>query len=331
MRPKDLARALGLDRAELERICARYPARISSHVLAGLGEPGGPLWRQFVPDSVELEDSGEEDPLREEAGSPVPGLIHRYPDRVLFCVSNECAVYCRHCMRKRKVGRPFVATEGSRDRAVRYIAASPGLREVVLSGGDPLMLAPDRLLGLLERLRGIAHVEVLRIHTRVPCAAPERITPDLAAALSRFAPLFLNIQANHFTELTPEAGAALSLLADSGIPLGSQTVLLRGVNDDSRILARLFTTLLRHRVRPYYLHSLDRVRGAAHFAVPLSRGLRIMEQLRGGISGMAVPRFMVDLPGGGGKMDLLPQGIVGRRGSVWLIRDYRGRVVEVRE
>ncbi len=320
---KDLTRVLAVDKEEISRVAARFPMRINPYFLSLIKKPHGPLWLQAVPGAEELLDPAPEDPLCEDARSPAPGILHRYPDRVVFLVESQCALYCRYCMRKRRVGRAAIQ---DRDKGLSYIRNNPQVREVVLSGGDPLIMEDGPLFSLLESLYKIPHVEVLRIHTRVPGVLPQRITPGLAKGLGRFAPLFMNIQFNHPDEITHEAEQALALLAEAGIPLGSQTVLLAGVNDDPRILAELFRGLLKIRVRPYYLHQLDRVRGTGHFHVPLNKGLRIMEKLRGRISGMAVPHFMIDLPGGGGKVPCLPEYRVSTTGNQALIRNFQGRV-----
>ncbi|MBU2490104.1 MAG: KamA family radical SAM protein [Proteobacteria bacterium] len=326
-RPEDFAARFGMDARGVARATAGHPALVNPYFLSLIRSADDPLGRQVVPDPREADDPSGPDPLAEESMSPAPGLVHRYPDRVLLLAETRCAVRCRYCMRKRLAG------ESAPDPgpALAYIRDNPGVREVILSGGDPLMMETGRLEDLLARLKAIPHVEVLRIHSRVPGALPERISPDLAAMLARFHPLYVNIQFNHPAELTPQAGRACGLLAETGIPLGSQTVLLAGVNDRAETLAALFRGLLALRVRPYYLHHLDRVPGTAHFQVPLSRGLRILEDLRGRLPGIAVPQYMVDLPGGGGKVPVTPRYILGRQGGAWLIRDVDGRVVRVPE
>ncbi len=334
-RARDIEKVLGVTAGSLEAVCAAYPARISPSVRQALsgpcGGPENPVWRQFVPDPREPDGTGEEDPLCEEAQSPVPGLVHRYPDRVLFQVETRCAVYCRYCLRKRLVGKKQEHGKEALEEGIGYIRKTPAVREVVLSGGDPLLLEDSVFFGLLSRLRDIPHVEVLRVHTRAPLALPSRITPAFARRLARFFPVYMNVQANHPSELGGEGGRALRILGAAGIPLGSQSVLLRGVNDSAETLAGLFTALLRLGVRPYYLHHLDRVRGAGHFYTPPGRGLRIMETLRARVSGMALPRYVVDLPGGAGKAALSPQTILGRRGGKWRVRSATGRVVEMDE
>lgn len=321
----DLAGMPGFQGAGLEPAVERFPLLLNSYYLGLIKEAGDPIGRQVVPDRRELDDpASEPDPLNEEGQSPLPGLVHRYPDRVLLLVSNQCAVHCRFCMRKRKVS--FGQT--GLPEALKYISMNSGIKEVILSGGDPLMLSDHTLESILRRIRRIDHVEVIRIHTRVPCVWPQRVTGETARLLARFQPLYLMVHFNHPREITARSAEACSLLAAAGIPLGSQTVLLAGVNDDKKILAGLLRGLVRMRVRPYYLHLLDRLPGTAHFQVPLSRALEIMAGLRGHLSGLAVPQMMIDLPGGGGKVPLLPEYVVGRRPGVILLRNFQGRIFE---
>jgi lysine 2,3-aminomutase len=264
--------------------------------------------------------------LDEEGLSPVPGLTHRYPNRVLFLISSECAVYCRFCNRKRKVGRSVVATQESIERGLAYIRDHGEVRDVLLSGGDPLLLEDETLRWILIQLRRIRHVEIIRIGTRVPCTLPQRVTRRLADMLGRFHPLYINTHFNHPVELTREAVSACGRLADAGIPLGCQTVLLKGVNDDAAVIGELMQTLLAARIRPYYLFQGDLVRGTAHFWTPLRQGVEIMERLQGRCSGFCVPYFAVDLPGGGGKVRLMPESIVGEEDGHLLVKNYQGEI-----
>jgi lysine 2,3-aminomutase len=287
-----------------------------------------PLARLCRPDPRELRPVPwlERDPLAEERLSPVPGLVHRYPDRALLLVTPRCAVYCRFCTRKRLVGRsdgPAFDLAAATD----YLAAHPGIREVVVSGGDPLVLADERLAEILAALRALPSVEVLRLHTRVPAVQPARVTAALAATLARFHPLYVMIHVAHPRELTPAVVAACGRLADAGLPLGSQTVLLRGVNDDPDVLAELFRGLLRARVRPYYLHQCDLTEGIEHFRTPLDRGIALLEALRGRLSGTALPTFVVDLPGGLGKVPLGPEHVVAREPGGTRLRAPGGQTV----
>ena len=321
----------GLDgeaRARIEEVVQRYPMRISPHYLSLIERPGDPIWRQCVPDPRELDDDGQtDDPLDEEQLSPVSGLIHRYPDRAVWLVSSSCAMYCRFCMRKRQVGCPTRAPrQGSRDEVYDYLAGTPAIRDVILSGGDPLLLDDGELERILSRLRAIPHIEIIRIGTRVPVTLPARITSRLCTMLKRFQPLYINTHFNHPTEIVPASTRACARLADAGIPLGNQTVLLAGVNDDPAVMTKLVKGLLRIRVRPYYLHHPDLVRGTGHFRCPLECGMVIMERLRGYTSGLATPYYVVDLPGGKGKVPILPE-YLRRNGDKVQIRTYRGEWV----
>lgn len=306
--PEQLAEHLGLPVEPLSAVHAVYPLRISRYYLDLIRQVGPPLWKQAVPDLQELDDpDGQEDPLAEENLSPVPGLVHKYADRALFLVSNECAMYCRFCTRKRKVGKPGMAIDDETIAAgIDYLRRTPAICDVLLSGGDPLMLADHRLEAILRELRTIPSIVTIRIGTRIPCTLPARVTPALAAMLKQFHPLYINTHFNHPAEITPEAEDACALLADAGIPLGCQTVLLRGVNDDAEILRQLLYGLLRIRVRPYALYQADLTRGTGHFRTTVDTGQAIMRQLIGHLSGMAVPTYALDAPGGGGKIPLTP-------------------------
>jgi lysine 2,3-aminomutase len=315
----------------VERVAATYPLRINPYYLSLIESADDPLGLQALPDPRELNEAGwSADPFREEPLSPAPHLIHRYPDRVVFLVSNQCALYCRHCMRKRRVGDPRGAAHLADElqAGIDYIARCGSVREVILSGGDPLLLADERLAWLLGELRRIPHVEILRIHSRIPCSLPQRVTPELAALLSRFQPLYLNTQFNHPREITAEAALASQRLATAGIPLGNQAVLLKGVNDDVATLKQLFRRLLTLRIKPYYLHHPDQVRGTRHFWRSPQEGLDLMEALRGHISGLCIPHYVIDLPGGHGKLPLTPESVVGRDGDLWRIRSYTGEIVD---
>ncbi len=326
--PQTLAERFAIDPAALEAVVARYPMRITPHYLSLIQEPGDPIWRQCVPDPAELDDEDSlVDPLAEEALSPVPGIVHRYPDRVLFLVSGTCATYCRFCTRKRKVGCPSmrVSFNDVLD-GITYIQRTPQVRDVILSGGDPLMMSDLLIKDILERLRAIPHVEIIRIGTRVPVTLPERITENLCALLRRFHPLYVNTHFNHPTEITPESAEACRRLADAGVVLGNQTVLLRGVNDDPAVMTELLRGLLKIRVRPYYLHQMDLVRGTGHFRTGVATGIAILEALRGRVSGLAIPHYVIDLPGGKGKVPVSPD-YVERVGQELLIRTPAGEQV----
>lgn len=316
-----------VDLTSLEQVIATFPMRINSYYLRLIEENGVPLWKQAVPDVAELLDPVcIQDPLDEENLSPVPNLVHKYPDRVLFLVSNQCAMYCRFCTRKRKVGTDrMVITPQTIAAGLDYIRHHPQVREVLLSGGDPLLLPDPQIEHILSELRAIPTVKVIRIGTRVPCTLPMRVTPELVAILKKYHPLYINTHFNHPAEITPESTTACNMLADAGIPLGCQTVLLKGVNDKAEIMRELFLKLLEIRVKPYYLFQTDLTRGTNHFRTPTATGIRIMRSLIGHISGMAVPTFALDGPGGKGKIPLTPDYILSK-GDTLVFENYRGAI-----
>jgi lysine 2,3-aminomutase len=279
-----------------------------------------PTEREMVPFTAEMVDS-----LAEDAHSPVPGLVHRYPDRVLMLVTTQCASYCRYCTRSRIVGDPGAQFSRSNyDNQIRYIAGNPQVRDVLLSGGDPLILPQHILEDLLRRLRAIPHVEVLRIGSRVPASLPQRITGDLVDMLRQFHPLWLNVHFSHPKEITPEVEVALARLADAGIPLGCQTVLLAGINDCPNVMKELVHKLVRNRVRPYYLYQCDLVHGAGHFRTPVAAGIQIIESLRGHTSGFAVPTYVIDAPRGGGKIPIMPNYVLSESPDQVVVRNFEG-------
>ncbi len=296
--------------------------------------PECPIRRQVIPRADETEVAPWEmaDPCGEDSHSPVPGLVHRYPDRVLFLVTDRCAAYCRYCTRSRLVsnatGYDF---HPDFDRQLAYIAAHPEIRDVLLSGGDPLLFTDEKLEYLLTRLRAIPHVEFVRIGTRIPVFLPQRITPELCAMLRQFHPLFISIHSNHPRELTTEVRAALALLADAGIPLGNQSVLLRHVNDDKAIMRAHVQKLLMCRVRPYYVYQCDLITGSAHLRTSVKTGLEIMQSLRGHTTGYAIPQFVIDAPGGGGKVPINPEYVLSHNHDRVVIRNFEGRVFEYPE
>ncbi|MGB5156887.1 KamA family radical SAM protein [Desulfobacterium sp. N47] len=307
-KPEELIRILPVDKSKIDRIIEYYPMRINPYYFSLIKHKNCPIGKQAVPDMQEIEDINilsDPDPLCEEIQSPVPNLIHRYPGRVLFMVSAECAMYCRFCMRKRKVGYNSI-TDKTITMGLEYIKNNKSICEVVISGGDPLLLEDEKIDRILKDLRAIDHIEILRIHSRIPCTLPQRITKDLVDILRQYHPLFINIHFNHPDEITEEAALACSALADAGIPLGCQTVLLNGINNNAEIMKTLMKKLLMIRVKPYYIHQLDVVRGNHHFKATVKEGLNIMQSLYG-YSGLCVPQYMIDLPGGGGKVPLLPQ------------------------
>lgn len=298
--------------------------------LLDASDPRQALRRTVVPVTSEyLHSPGEShDPLGEDSDSPVPGLVHRYPDRVLFLVTEFCSTYCRYCTRSRMVGQAQKTAFHMQhwEQAIAYIEANSAVRDVLLSGGDPLTLPDEKLEYLLMRLRQIPHVEILRIGTKAPMVLPQRVTFALTRMLKRYHPLMMSIHCTHPAELTSEAREACTRLADAGIPLGSQTVLLAGVNDRVDTMKSLLHGLLRIRVRPYYLYQCDPIVGSGHFRTTVEKGLEVIQGLRGHTTGYAVPTYVIDAPGGGGKIPLLPEYVVGREGGDLLLRNYAGRI-----
>jgi len=330
-----LSRILNLsddERETVDQLGGQLPVGITPYYASTL-DPDNPftgLRKTMVPTSAEmLTTRGEEtDPLSEDADSPVPGLVHRYPDRVLFLVTSFCAVYCRYCTRSRLVGKTgeYHFNNKQFQAAIDYIAAHPEIRDVLISGGDPLTMNDDKIEWLLSRLRAIPHIEFIRIGSKVPVVLPQRITPRLCSILKKYHPFWMSVHFMHPDEITPEVKQSCERLADAGIPLGSQTVLNAGVNDDVPTMKRLMTGLLKIRVRPYYIYQCDPIPGSAHFRTPIEKGLEIIEGLRGHTTGYAVPQFVIDGPGGGGKIPLLPQYYLGRDGDDVLLRNYEGRI-----
>ncbi|MBK8976225.1 MAG: KamA family radical SAM protein [Planctomycetes bacterium] len=329
-----LERMLRLSDDEREMVRSlgdRLPVGVTPYYMSlfDAEDPLEPLRRTMIPvGNEDLTSVGElDDPLAEDEDMPVPGLVHRYPDRVLFLVTSFCATYCRYCTRSRLVGKTgeYHFNQAQYQAAIDYIARTPQIRDVLISGGDPLTMADDRIEWLLSRLRAIPHVEFIRIGSKVPAVLPQRITPQLVKMLRKYHPFWMSIHFTHPNEVTPEVAQACARLADAGIPLGSQTVLLRDVNDDVDTMKELVHRLLRIRVRPYYIYQCDPIPGSAHFRTPVEKGLEIIEGLRGHTTGYAVPHFVIDAPGGGGKLPLLPSYVVGREGDELVLRNYAGR------
>jgi lysine 2,3-aminomutase len=299
--------------------------------LVDRAHPACPVRMQVIPRAGELViEPGELlDPLGEDAHRPVSAIFHRYPDRCLLLALDRCAIYCRHCNRRRLVGQEESAiSRHDLDDAIAYIGRTPAIRDVLISGGDPFTLTTARLEEIIAAVRAIPHVEIIRIGTRVPVVLPMRVDDELVAMLRRYHPLYVNTHFNHPKELTPLARAACEKLADAGIPLGNQTVLLRGINSSARVLRKLFTELLRCRVRPYYLFQGDVAEGTGHLRTTVETGIALMEQLRGHISGLAVPHLVIDTPGGMGKVSIGPDHVVSRASDRWTLRNYEGRTVE---
>jgi lysine 2,3-aminomutase len=298
--------------------------------LMGLADPAEPLRRThiMVGDEYVRGPGEEDDPLGEDHDTAVPGLVHRYPDRVLFLVTGTCSTYCRYCTRSRMVGNPggeYGFSTRQWEQALAYLEAHSEVRDVLLSGGDPLTLSDDKLDWLLSRLRAIKHIEFLRIGTKMPVVLPQRVTKSFTRMLRKHHPLWMSLHFTHPAELTAEVAESTARLADAGIPLGSQTVLLKGVNDDAATMTRLMHGLLRNRVKPYYLYQCDPIRGSGHFRTPVEKGLEIIAALRGHTTGYATPIFCIDAPGGGGKIQLAPDPVIGRKGDFLLLRNFEGK------
>ena len=297
-------------------------------------DPDDPIRKQVVPTAGEMVPftSMMEDSLAEDRHSPVPGLVHRYPDRVLMLVTTQCATYCRYCTRSRIVGDPSATFSRSDfEMQIDYLKRTPQVRDVLLSGGDPLVLAPKLLEELISRLREIPHIEIVRIGSRVPVFLPMRVTDELTDMLQKYHPIWMNIHVNHSNEITAELAEACDRLARAGIPLGNQTVLLAGVNDNVHVQRKLVHDLVRIRVRPYYLYQCDLVEGAGHFRTPVAKGIEIMEGLRGHTSGFAVPMYMIDAPGGGGKIPVMPQYLISMSDHKVVLRNFEGFITSYEE
>lgn len=326
VRPGDLTRRFGIDPTPLEKVAEQYPMRVNPYYLGLIKYVGDPIWRQAVPSEEEVHDAVcPADPLNEENQSPVANVVHRYPDRVLFLVSSECAMYCRFCTRKRKVGgeRMQITSETIRD-GISYIRSNPAIRDVILSGGDPFLLSDDKLEGIISELRAIPTVEMIRIGTRVPVVLPQRVTPGLVRMLRKYHPIYVNTHFNHPDEITDASAKACIRLVDAGIPVGNQSVLLRGVNDDAVVMKRLMQKLLMIRVKPYYVYQADMVQGTDHFRTTVEEGIEVMRALRGHTSGMAVPAYVIDAPGGGGKIPILPD-YLQSLGDEVVLHNYEGK------
>jgi lysine 2,3-aminomutase len=325
------------ERKRLELTLKKFPLSITPYYLSLVDRDdfrNDPVFRQAFPSPKELKiDSCDlSDPLSEDQDSPVPGITHRYPDRVLLQISNVCAMYCRHCTRKRKVGDIDSIPDRDAIRAgIDYIRNTPQVRDVLLSGGDPLMLSDEYLDWILTELGTIEHVQVIRIGTRMPVVLPYRITNNLVDTLKKHQPLWINTHFNHPREMTASSREALRMLADAGIPLGNQAVLLAGVNDCPRIMKSLVHQLVKNRVRPYYLYQCDLSEGLSHFRTPIGKGIEIMESLRGHTSGFAVPTYVIDAPGGGGKIPMNPNYLVSLSTNKVVLRNYEGVITTYRE
>jgi lysine 2,3-aminomutase len=321
------------ERSAVERHEGALPVGITPYYasLMGLDDPSEPLRRTHIMTGSEyIKSPGEDDdPLGEDHDTVVPGLVHRYPDRVLFLTTGTCSTYCRYCTRARVVGNPggeYQLSSRQWEKALAYLEAHTEIRDVLLSGGDPLTIGDEKLDWLLTRLRAIKHIEFLRIGTKIPVVLPQRITKDFVKMLKKHHPLWMSIHVTHPVELTDEVTESTARLADAGIPLGSQTVLLKDINDSPAVMVPLMQGMLKRRVKPYYLYQCDPIRGSAHFRAKVERGLEIIEALRGHTTGYATPMFCIDAPGGGGKIQLAPDPVVGRDGDDLLLRNFEGKV-----
>lgn len=325
------------ERTKIEAVAEKFPISITPYYLSLIDRKNfrhDPIYRQSFPNLLEatIADYDLCDPLAEEKDSPVPGITHRYPDRVLFHVSNTCSMYCRHCTRKRKVGDlDFIPSKEVIKSGVDYIRRTPEVRDVLLSGGDPLMLSDDYLEWILSEVRSIPHVEIIRIGTRMPVVLPYRITDDLVTMLKRYQPVWINTHFNHPREITRSSKEAVRKLADGGFPLGNQSVLLAGVNDCPRIMTTLVHKLVHNRIRPYYLYQCDLSEGLSYFRTPIGKGIEIMENLIGHTSGFARPIYVIDAPGGGGKIPVMPNYILSWSTNKVVLRNYEGVITTYRE
>ena len=297
-------------------------------------DPYCSIRRQAIPTAAETFQAPEDllDPLHEDEDSPTPGLTHRYPDRVLMLITDMCSMYCRHCTRRRFAGQKDAESPNDRiEKCIEYVEKTPVVRDVLLSGGDALMVSDAKLEYIIKRLRAIPHVEIIRIGSRTPVVCPQRITDDLCNMLKKYHPIWLNTHFNHPNEVTPESAAACARLADAGIPLGNQSVLLRGVNDCVHVMKHLVHELVKMRVRPYYIYQCDLSMGLEHFRTPVSKGIEIIEGLRGHTSGFAVPTFVVDAPGGGGKTPVMPQYVISQSPGKVVLRNFEGVITTYTE
>ncbi len=335
---EELSRFIRLTPEEIDGLTADNVFRIDiTPYFASLidpDDPNCPIRRQVIPLGRELKafDGMMEDSLAEDRDSPVPGLVHRYPDRVLMLLTTQCASYCRYCTRSRIVGNPAVTfSKAEFDQQIDYLRRTPQVRDVLLSGGDPLTIAPRTLEYVIASLRAIEHIEIIRIGTRVPVLLPQRITDEFCQMIRQYHPIWMNVHINHPNEITPELSRALAKLADAGIPLGNQSVLLAGINDSVNIQRELVHKLVRNRVRPYYLYQCDLVEGAGHFRTTIAKGIEIIEGLRGHTSGYAVPTYVVDAPGGGGKIPVMPQYLISQAPGKVVLRNYEGYITTYTE
>ncbi len=319
------------EKEAIEKVLGKFRMAITPYYLTLMdpNNPKCPIRMQAIPtiNEILIGSHDSEDPLHEEVDSPVQGLTHRYPDRVLFLITDMCSMYCRHCTRRRFAGQNDNEVSLKRiDAGINYIKQHPEVRDVLLSGGDAFLVSNDRIEYILQKLRAIPHVEIIRFGTRTPVVMPQRITDDLVNMLKKYHPIWVNTHFNHVKEITPESKKAIAKLADAGIPLGNQTVLLKGVNDCVHVMKELVQNLVAIRVRPYYIYQCDLSMGIEHFRTPVSKGIEIIEGLRGHTSGFAVPTFVVDAPGGGGKIPVMPQYLISQSPGKVILRNFEGKI-----
>jgi lysine 2,3-aminomutase len=325
----EVLKRFGANLKEVEKVKRVYPMKVSPYYLSLIKAKDDPIWKQCIPDIKELEDHFNfDDPLSEERDTKVPGLIHRYPDRVLLLISSMCPTYCRFCTRKRNVGKIKQISIEQIMKGIDYIREHKEVRDIILSGGDPFLRTDSELEYILKELRTIPHLEIIRIGTRVPCTLPSRITKRLCNMLKKYHPIYVNIHFNHPSEITSESKRACELLADAGIPLGSQTVLLKGVNDSPEVMKELMQKLVQIRVRPYYVYLCDLIKGAEHLRTSVETALEIFKEIQGFTSGLCVPHLVIDSPGGGGKIPILPQYVKEITSEKIILTNYKGEDYE---
>ncbi|MCX6003807.1 MAG: KamA family radical SAM protein [Chloroflexi bacterium] len=334
----ELARFIPLsvkEQSQLKLVTAKYPLAITPYYLSliNLDDPDDPIRKQAIPsiEEISMDSFGMEDPLEERRDSVVPGLVHRYPDRVLMVLTDICPMLCRHCTRKREWHNGgWVHTDEEIEAMLDYIRRNHNVRDVIISGGDPLTLSTQRLESIISKIRTIEHVEIIRIGTRFPVVLPQRIDDELCSMLSKYGPIWLNTHFNHYREITPEAAQACDRLLRSGVPVNNQCVLLRGINDTVETQMKLCNNLLKSKVRPYYLFQCDEVQGTEHLRTPVETGIKIMAGLRGHISGLAIPTFVIDLPHGGGKVPIQPDYVIAKTEGELILKNYQGHLFRFR-
>jgi lysine 2,3-aminomutase len=316
--------------AAINVVAQKYPMRVTDYYLGLIKEPGDPIYKQCIPSEEELTDTtGQSDPLKEDDHSPVPRRHHRYPDRVLLVVTNNCAMYCRFCTRKRNISdKTSTITNEELARIVEYLSNHEEVHDVLISGGDPLTLPLERLEEIIMNIRDIPHIDIIRVGTRMPCVDPRRVNEELCTMLKKYHPLYVNVHFNNPAEITPQSQQACAMLADAGIQLGNQSVLLRGVNDTPEVMKELVRKLLAMRVKPYYLFIPDMVKGTGHFRTSVETGLEIIHSIQGWMSGMATPQLVIDLENGGGNVPLSPVYVSNKQDGQYTFRNFENKIYE---